>query len=82
MKKRAFAIGARHLVGGFAAVLLAGLVFATQDDGPRFSEWSEPVNLGPPALARGCEQIVGDCGDAGHRVARDFVRFASGSRHR
>jgi len=46
MKKRAFFIGARYLLGGFAAVLLAVLVFALQDDGPRFSAWSEPVNLG------------------------------------
>ena len=48
MKKRAFAIGARYLLGGFVAVLLTVIVFATQDDGPRFSAWSEPVNLGSP----------------------------------
>lgn len=46
MKRRAFALGARYLLGGVAAVLLAALVFAIQEDGPRFSGWSEPVNLG------------------------------------
>ena len=48
MKKRVFALGARYLLAGFAAVLLTVIVFATQDDGPKFSAWSEPVNLGSP----------------------------------
>jgi len=50
MKKQAFAFGARYLLGAFAAVLLAFIGFATQDDRPRFSAWSEPVNLGEPSL--------------------------------
>ena len=80
MKKRAFAIGARYLVGGFAAVLLAVLVFATQDDGPRFSAWSAPVNLGPPANGPGGEyfHFISKDGLSLYFTSDDFVDPVTG----
>ena len=49
MQNRKLGIGVRSLLGGFAAVLLllTFVLFATQDNGPNFSPWSAPVNLGP-----------------------------------
>ena len=48
MKMRAFAIGARYLLGGSALVLFAVILFAAQDSGPNFSPWDQAVAVGPP----------------------------------
>ena len=45
--RTALSICGRRLPGGFAAALLAVLVFATSANGQNFSAWSPAVNLGP-----------------------------------
>jgi len=47
MQNLTLAIRERRLPGGFAAALLAVLVFATSASGQNFSAWSPAVNLGP-----------------------------------
>ncbi len=50
MRKQTLSIGGRRLLGGFAVALfvLTVILFAAQDDGPRFSPWSQAVPVGPP----------------------------------
>jgi hypothetical protein len=47
MRKLRLSIGGRSLLGGFALALLAVILVAAHDDRPKFSAWSEAVNLSP-----------------------------------
>ncbi len=51
MKRSPFLCGMRFLPAGIAAVLIAMLVFAGQDEGPRFSAWGPATAIRAPIRA-------------------------------
>jgi len=78
-RRRNYVVGGliRPLLGTFAALTLvawAGVwtdASSGRDDGPRFSEWTEPVNLGPI--------VNSSASEAGVSIARDGLSLYFGS---